>query len=252
MTSDADPPDTRVEDVLETTARRERARTKMTPMENSADTRTEKDQATDPGTVGPGPKSVGDQADSTERVVVEVRLTPSSLLLSSVLGASTLAVILIGGVLLLPTASASPGGIASLLLSVGLEMLLAFVALLSVLFLVGCWRHGRLVPTEARAWEDVLAVRVPAAWGTLIREELRIEDPRLEEIHRKASRLKEPPKTMPGEPSSSAKPASGGLLAKGSAQEWWDPGIYEVRAGTKAAEILKPRLMGNDEGKPAW
>jgi hypothetical protein len=101
--------------------------------------------------------------------------------------------------------------------------LLALLVLFSWVFVVGYRRHGRPVPTEARADGATLAIRVPSAWGTLFREELRLE---LQSVER----------------------SEDGLTVRGPAEEWWDPGRYEVRirpepAGAIEAELdgLKPR-----------
>lgn len=213
-------------------------------MDESVDAKTDNDQPKNPGTVDTesGP-------ENAEMVEVEVRITPLSLLLSSVLGASMLTAVFLGGVLLLPTemfslGDASSGGSVSLLSSFGLELAIGFVGLVSVLFVVGYRRHGRPVPTMARAWTGVLAVQVPAAWGTLIREELHLKEPSLE------TPRKEPPKTGSREASDATRSSNGSVLARGTAPEWWDPGTYEVRAGTEATAVLASQLAGDQGEKP--
>lgn len=187
--------------------------------------------------------------ENAELVEVEVRITPLSLLLSSVLGASFFVAVFLGGVLLLPVeifsiGKASSGGTVSLLSSFGLELILGVVGLVSVLFVAGYRRHGRPVPTTARAWTGVLAVRVPAAWGTLIRDELYLKEPRLEVAPR------EHPRTVSEEALDTTRAPGTSVLARGTAPEWWDPGTYEVRAGTEATTILASHLAGDEEGKP--
>jgi len=218
-------------------------------MDNPSDAKAGQDQTMASGATSADDEAAGGEAKNTERVSAEIRITPLSLLFSSVLGASALTALLVGGVLVLPTGSASSGGVASLLSSFGLELLLAFAVLLSVFFLVGYRRHGRPVPTEAWASTDILVVQVPAAWGALIREELRVEKPRLEKAHREASRPESQPRPTQGETPSSEEPSGEGLVARGTARECWDPGTYEVRVGTKAAGVLAPKLAGNSEGR---
>lgn len=208
------------------------------------DANTDNGHPTNPGTVGieAGP-------EHTEMVEVEVRITPPSLLLSSVLGASILTAAFLGSTLLLPTemfslGDASSGGSVSLLSSFGLELAIGFVGLVSVLFVVGYRRHGRPVPTMARAGTGGVAIRVPAAWGTLIREELHLEEPSLE------TPLKEHPTTDSEEASDTTRMSGGSVLARGTAPEWWDPGTYEVRAGTEASAVLASQLAGGEDGRP--
>lgn len=218
-------------------------------MDTPSDAKTGQNQTTASKAPGADDEAAGGEAKHAERVSAEIRITPLSLLFSSALGASTFTVLLVGGVLVLPTGSVSSESVASLLSSFGPELLLAFAVLLSVFFLVGYRRHGRPVPTEAWASEDVLVVQVPAAWGTLIREELRVEEPRLEEARREMSRPEKHSGPTQGETTRSDGPSGEGLLVKGTAREWWDPGVYEVRVGTKAAGVLEPELAGNSEGR---
>jgi hypothetical protein len=191
-------------------------------------------------------RGAGKEVTGAEHADVEVRITPLSLLFSSVLGASVLGAIFAGGLFLLPAADLLPGN-ADSFLSQFVSPLLAYGALLLAIFLVGYRRHGRPVPTEARVREGTLAVRVPEAWGTLIREEFHLVDPRLERLR---------PRERPGEaegkpgPSGSMSPAGpkiGDLLARGRAREWWDPGTYEVRAEAEAAKVLRRGLASEGE-----
>lgn len=205
------------------------------------------------GTAG-GPHVEEEAAPHPERVDVEVRISPRSLLFSSVLGATGLGAVVTGGLLLLP-AGIGPGGprpiglalpdtAASLLSEWGPALLLAYGALLAVIFVVGYRRHGRPVPTEARARDGTLSVRVPEAWGTLIRDEVHLDAPRLE---RRRSEAPSGPGRVDPAP---AAVSDGDLRATGTAREWWDPGTYEVHADPAAAAVLESGALDDSEERP--
>jgi hypothetical protein len=137
-----------------------------------------------------------------------VRITPLSLLWTSFIGTAVLSSLVL-------TAGLWWGGGASA--SSPLALGAGGGALLLAVFAVGYRRHGRPVPTTARIEDARLVVGVPAAWGTLIREELRL--------------------TV-----SSARAPDAGLVVRGAAAEWWDPGRYEVRIPPTAADALTRRL----------
>ncbi|MFB6248113.1 MAG: hypothetical protein ABEL97_06050 [Salinibacter sp.] len=181
---------------------------------------------------------------------MKVRITPWSLLRTSVLGATVLGGLCTGGLLLLPTGilpveiqpvSEAP---AALLSQLGPVLLFTFGVLLPGIFVAGYRRHGRPVPTDARVLGNVLAVRVPEAWGTLIREEIHLHAPRLERPH-----VGGPPDPGQGE-SRSERPPSGPLLAIGTAPEWWDPGTYEVHAKARAVAVLEAGLVDDNAEGP--
>lgn len=213
-------------------------------MDESADRTAANDRSPNRGMAGA--EAAAPTPENLEMVGVEIRITPVSLLLTSALGAFLLTSVVLVSVLLLPIdllpiGNGSSADVASLFSSFGLELLLAFGGLVSLLFVVGYRRHGRPVPTEARAWRSVLAVRVPVAWGTLIRDELHLTDPSLNAPPNGSS------KTDPqGAPSTSGGPDRN-FLARGTAPEWWDPGTYEVFADTEAADVLKSKLTGDGE-----
>ena len=205
------------------------------------------------GTAGGSPVE-GKAAPHTERIDAKVRITPRSLLFSSVLGATGLGAAFTGGLLLLlvgigpggsrPTGQTLPDTAAFLLSEWGPALLLVYGALLAVIFVVGYRRHGRPVPTEARARDGTLAVRVPEAWGTLIRDEVHLDAPRLER------RRSEAP-SAPGRADPAPDPASDeDLRATGTAREWWDPGTYEVHIDAAAAAVLRSGALGDGEERP--
>jgi len=142
-----------------------------------------------------------------------VRITPLSLLWSAALGTAAIAGAALpllfwwtGGEMMRSPVASGLG------LAAGLGGVLLFI------FSVGYRRHGRPVATTARMDDDRLVVGVPEAWGTLIREELRIDG---------------------AAPAASSDDA---LVVRGAAEEWWDPGRYEVRVPAGAAEALRGRL----------
>lgn len=147
-----------------------------------------------------------------------VRITPLSLLWSSVLGTAAIA----GGALPLlfwwTNGSVIRSPVAS---GVGLAAGLGGVCLF--VFSVGYRRHGRPVPTTVRVDGDQLVIQVPAAWGTLIREELRLDV-------------------------SSTSPADDDLVVQGAATDWWDPGRYEVRIPPGAAHTIESQLTDTKPG----
>ena len=224
-------------------------------MENPAETETgdSPTSGTAAGTAG-GPHVEGEAAPYTERVDVEVRITPRSLLFSSVLGATGLGAVVGGGLLLLPagvwpggprpTGLALPDTAASLLSEWSPALLLAYGALLAAIFVVGYRRHGRPVPTEARARDGTLSVRVPEAWGTLIRDEVHLDAPRLER------RRPEAPSSPRRDDLEAAAVPGGDLRATGTAREWWDPGTYEVHADPAAAAVLESGPFDDSEERP--
>lgn len=194
----------------------------------------------------PGTRAAGEDPQRAERVDVAVRITPLSLLFSSVLGTSVLGALVTGGLLLLPV-GVWPAGIRpadNILLETapplrpewGLGLLLVYGILLSAIFFVGYRRHGRPVPTEARVRDGTLAVRVPEAWGTLIRDEVHLDAPHVDRPRSEA------PSAPVGDDSGSAALSGGALRAIGTAEEWWDPGTYEVHADAGAAEVLGSEL----------
>lgn len=171
-------------------------------------------------------------------VDVTVRITPLSLLFTSILGTVLLGIVLIAGLRLVPFEAWLLGREApASLFPPGPGLLLAFGVLLSVLFWVGYRRHGRRVPTEARAWDNTLAVAVPDAWGKLIRDELYLEKP-----YRKTLPSTERSDTGANRSADSAAQVDEDLVMLGVAQEWWDPGTYEVYAAPEAADVLQREM----------
>lgn len=90
------------------------------------------------------------------------------------------------------------------------------------MFSVGYRRHGRPVATTARIDGERLVVGVPDEWGRLIREDLRIA------VTETAS-------------------SDDDLVVRGVAEEWWDPGRYEVRMPSDVADALHTPWTGPDE-----
>lgn len=146
-----------------------------------------------------------------------VRITPLSLLGSAALGTTALAAPFVS---LLAWGAGWEGGTAST--TGGLLVLLALVLWA---FAVGYRRHGRPVATRARADGPVLVLQVPRAWGKLFRDELRLDPRSIESI----------------------EGADRGLNVRGPAQEWWDPGWYEVRIQSEAAGAIQEELSGAAE-----
>jgi hypothetical protein len=146
-----------------------------------------------------------------------IRITPGSLLWSSALGTTAIATGALplvlwwtdGGLGLSPLAS-------TVSLAAGLGGVLLFV------FSVGYRRHGRPVPTTARIDGERLVVGVPDEWGRLIREALRIA------VTETAS-------------------SDDALVVRGTAEEWWDPGRYEIRVSADAADGLEQGLAETGE-----
>jgi hypothetical protein len=138
-----------------------------------------------------------------------VRITPLSLFGSAVFGTTVLAT---PPALVLGWGMGWTGGVASATGALG-----GFVVLVLWAFAVGYRRHGRPVPTRARADGPALVIDVPRAWGTLFREKLRLEP-------RSVTRSDE------------------GLTVSGPAEEWWDPGRYEVQVEPGAAAAIEAGL----------
>jgi hypothetical protein len=214
-------------------------------MDDPAETETgESPTANGAGDPARAPRVEGKDARPTGRADVKVRITPRSLLFSSALGATVLGVVSTGGLLLLPAGPTFSEPTAALLSEWGPALLFAYAALLSVIFVVGYRRHGRPVPTVARARDGTLSVRVPEAWGTLIREEVHLDAPRLG-----GPRSEAPSGPGRDDPAPAAVPG-GALRATGTAREWWDPGTYEVHADAAAAAVLKSGALGDSEERP--
>lgn len=196
-----------------------------------------------------GDESNGDEAESPKTVKVNIRITPLSLLWSAVIGTVALGILVLAGawvlsVPLFSVGSGSSGAVFSL--SSGLWLILASVALLLVLFATGYRRHGRPAPTEAEVREGALSVKVPAAWGKLIREALYLEDPHLEKPDRENRTGPYPSSSLP-----SADPAGPGVVITGTAREWWDPGTYEMHGAPEDAEFLRSMLTSETEETPS-
>jgi len=189
----------------------------------------------------------GNEAEERRGMDVRIRITPLSLLWSSVIGTVVLGVVFVTGALLaqvFSTATGLPGMGFLLPASLGLWFPFALGVLLLVVFATGYRQHGHLVPTEARVQEDALAVKVPPAWGKLIRDELYLSSPHLGPSD-PTPRTKSESSTA-----NSSGPRDGDFVVWGTAPEWWDPGTYEVHVASKDADLVRSRLTDGSVDTP--
>ena len=146
-----------------------------------------------------------------------VRITPLSLLWSAAIGTAVISSGVVPGLLWW-----TGGGAGASTVAFGAGLIGSLGGILLVVFSVGYRRHGRPVATTARIDGERLVVGVPDEWGRLIREDLRIA------VTETAS-------------------SDDDLVVRGVAEEWWDPGRYEVRMPSDVADALHTPWTGPDE-----